>query len=80
MDDCSNDYYFQTNYNDDEFQFYGKLYSLDYRTIEGDLSLEYNTLDRFKPDGEYVITVHKTSCKGILSNFNVHLQLEVFLL
>ena len=35
--------------NDDEFQCYGKLYSLDYRTIENDVSLELNTLAMFKP-------------------------------
>jgi hypothetical protein len=43
--------------NDDEFQCYGKLYSLDYRTIENDLSLELNTLAMFKPHGKNIVLV-----------------------
>jgi hypothetical protein len=43
--------------NDDEFQCYGKLYSLDYRTIENDVSLELNTLAMFKPHGKNIVLV-----------------------
>ncbi|XP_071121555.1 rho GTPase-activating protein 190-like isoform X18 [Mytilus edulis] len=36
-------------YSNDEFQCFGKLYSLDYRTIEDDINVEFNTLAMFKP-------------------------------
>lgn len=36
--------YWQYHYGEDEYPFDDKVYNLDYRTIDGDVSLPHNSL------------------------------------
>ncbi len=45
---------------DDEYTLDGEIFSLDYRTIDGDVSLPQNSFKTadFKPQGTYILNLH----------------------